>query len=64
MEKLHSFSDAENLTGIKVSTWRAWAAARKIPVVRLGRRIKLRESDLQKLIDSSLVPARPERDAR
>jgi len=64
MEKLLSFADVENLTGIKVPTWRAWAAARKIAVVRLGRRVKVRESDLQKLIESGLVPAMPARGPR
>jgi excisionase family DNA binding protein len=64
MEKLLSFSDAEILTGMKVPTWRAWTAARRTPVVRLGRQIKLRESDLQKLIESNVVPARPAGDAR
>jgi len=61
LEQLYSFEEAAALTGIKVPTWRAWAARRKIPVVRLGRRIKLRESDLKKLIESSLIPARIER---
>jgi excisionase family DNA binding protein len=61
MDKLVSFKDAEALTDIKVQTWRAWAAQRKFPVVRLGRRVKIRESDLQKLIEPSLVPAAPER---
>ena len=64
MEKLLSFADAEHITGIKQATWRAWAAGRKVPVVRLGRRVKLRESDLQKMIESSLVPALPERGKR
>lgn len=61
MEKLYSFEEAQTLTGIKVPTWRAWAAQRKIAVVHLGRRVKLRESDLQKLIESNLIPARVER---
>ena len=30
-------------------------------MIRLGRRVKLRESDLQKLIESNLIPAVPER---
>jgi excisionase family DNA binding protein len=64
MDRLISFEQAQSLTGIKVSTWRAWAAIRKIPVVRLGRRIKLRESDLEKLVEASLVPARPDRSVR
>ena len=61
VEKLFSFEEAETLTGIKVSTWRAWTARSRVPVVRLGRRVKLRESDLQKLIDSNTIPAPPER---
>jgi excisionase family DNA binding protein len=60
MDKLLSFQEAQDLTGIKVPTWRAWAAARKVPVVRLGRRVKVRETDLQKLIESNLVPAAPQ----
>jgi excisionase family DNA binding protein len=64
MEKLLSFDEAAAITGIKVPTWRAWVARRKVPVVRLGRRLKLRESDLQKLIESSLIPAAPERASR
>lgn len=61
MERLISFAEAEEITGIKQTTWRAWAARRRVPVVRLGRRVKLRESDLQKLIESNLIPAVPER---
>jgi excisionase family DNA binding protein len=61
MEKLLSFEEAQTLTGIRIPTWRAWAAKRKVPVVRLGRRIKLRESDLQKFIESNLVPSLPDR---
>ena len=64
MDKLLSFEEAAVLTGIRVPTWRAWAAKRKIPIVRLGRRVKVRESDLQKLIESSLIPARPDRASR
>jgi excisionase family DNA binding protein len=61
MDRLLSFEEAQERTGIRVPTWRAWAARRKVPVVRLGRRVKIRESDLQKLIESSLVPALPSR---
>ncbi len=60
MEKLLSFEEAQSLTGIRVPTWRAWAASRKIPIVRLGRRVKIRETDLERLIEGGLVPARPE----
>ncbi len=58
MEKLLSFEQAAEITGIKIPTWRAWANARKFPIVRLGRRIKIRESDLQKLIENGIIPGR------
>jgi predicted DNA-binding transcriptional regulator AlpA len=63
-EKLLSFHELEDRTGIKVQTWRAWAAQRRFPVVHLGRRIKMRESDLQKFVAANTTPALPERDAR
>jgi excisionase family DNA binding protein len=42
---------------IKASTVRAWILYRKIPFVKLGRRVLLRRSDLEKLIVESVVPA-------
>lgn len=60
-EKFLSFDQLEDRTGIKVSTWRVWAAQRRIPIVRLGRRIKMRESDLEKFVEANTVPALAER---
>ncbi len=60
MEKLISFEEAQQLTGIKIATWRSWAAQRRIATVRLGRRIKLRVSDLERFVEANTVPARPE----
>lgn len=61
MEQMFSFEELERLTGIKVATWRVWAGRRLFPIVRLGRRVKVRESDLQHFIDARVVPAAPER---
>jgi hypothetical protein len=61
MDKLLSFRTAEELTGIKIPTWRAWAARRLFPVVRLGRRVKIRECDLVRFIDERTTPVKPER---
>ena len=61
MEKLISFEEAQQLTGIKIATWRSWAAQRRIATVSLGRRIKLRVSDLEKFVDARTIPAAPER---
>jgi excisionase family DNA binding protein len=61
MQKLLSFEEMQQLSGIKVPTWRAWAARRMFPIVRLGRRIKVREADFERFIAERVVPAAPER---
>ena len=43
---------------IKASTVRAWILRRKIPYVKLGGRVLLRKSDLEALVEKSLVSAR------
>jgi len=59
MDKLLSFRELEELTGVKIPTWRLWTAQRRIPVVRLGRLVKVRESDVARFLDDGYVPARP-----
>ena len=61
MDELMSFEKAQAFTRIKVSTLPAWAARRRIEAARLGRRVKTREGDLEKSIESNIVPARPDR---
>jgi excisionase family DNA binding protein len=46
------------LLRLKVSTIRAWVLQRKLPHVKLGRRVFLRRSDIESLISVSVVPAR------
>src|SRR5215469_9130373 len=46
----YSFEQAEELTWIRITTWQAWAYRRRIPIMRLGRRIRLRETDLQRRV--------------
>ena len=38
--------------------WRRMASERRIPVIKLSNRVYLRESDLAKLIEGHLIPAR------
>jgi excisionase family DNA binding protein len=57
MQKLYSLAEVAAITGIKEVTWRVWAAQRRVPIVRLGRRIKIRESDLERFISENFVPA-------
>jgi excisionase family DNA binding protein len=50
----------EQATGGSVSrhTWRAWIRQGKIAVVRLGRRVMVRDEDLQRFIEENRIPAR------
>jgi len=59
MDRLLSFRELEELTGVKIPTWRLWTSQRRIPVVRLGRLVKVRESDIARFLDDGYVPARP-----
>lgn len=48
MEELLSIRDVSELLKIKESTLRAWVFQRRIPVVRLGRLVRFRLSELTK----------------
>jgi excisionase family DNA binding protein len=50
--------EAAELLRLKPSTLRAWVLQRRIPFVRLGRRVLFRRSDLETLIGKSVIPAR------
>jgi excisionase family DNA binding protein len=39
-------------------TWRLWLRQRKLPAVRLGRRVLVAERDYEEFIRSQRVPAR------
>jgi excisionase family DNA binding protein len=55
---LMTFPESSGLTRLKVSTLRAWVLQRKLPHVKLGRRVFLRRSDLLALISGGLVPSK------
>jgi excisionase family DNA binding protein len=52
---LLTLAEAAIVLRLKVSTLRAWILHRKIAHVKLGGRVFLRKSDLEKLIAESLV---------
>ncbi len=57
---LANLTEAAELLRLKPSTIRAWVLRRKIPFVKLGRRVLFRHSDLEALITGNVVPARAE----
>jgi excisionase family DNA binding protein len=60
-ERLLTVREAAARTGHKEATWRAWILLRKVPYHKVGRSIRIAESDLIRLIDESRVPARADR---
>ncbi len=52
--------DMERDSKISRYTWRAWIRQGRLPVRRLGRRVRVSEEDYQKFLDANLRPAREE----
>ena len=53
--ELITLPEASVLLRLKLSTLRAWILKRRMPFVKLGGRVFLRKTDLEKLIAESLV---------
>jgi excisionase family DNA binding protein len=55
--ELFDVSGGAGYLNLKDKTLRAWILQRRIPYVKLGRRVLFRKRDLDALIENSLVPA-------
>ena len=53
--QLLDISETAELLRLKESTIRSWILKRKIPFVRLGRRVFVRRADCDRLIEQSIV---------
>lgn len=62
--KLLTLPEAAEVTGFRVSTWRAWILRRKVPFHRIGRSIRIAESDVLAMFENSRIPARETRNGR
>lgn len=60
-ERLLTVKEAAARTGHKEATWRAWILLRRVPYYKVGRSIRIAESDLSRLIEESRVPAKEQR---
>jgi excisionase family DNA binding protein len=56
-EKLLDVTEAAGLCRLRVSTLRRWVGERRVPFVKLGRRVLFRHEDIKELITQNLVPA-------
>lgn len=64
MDELLTLAETAELLKIKPSTLRAWILRRKLPYCKVGRLVRIRRADLDKVIEDSLVPARLENAGR
>jgi excisionase family DNA binding protein len=60
-ERLLTLEQAAERLGMKPVTLRMWASARKIARVKINRAVRIPESEITKIIERGLIPARPER---
>jgi excisionase family DNA binding protein len=57
---LVGLAQAAKELSVSIHGLRRWVAERKIPVVRLGRRVLIKRKDLDEFIEKNWVPAREE----
>ena len=55
MEKLMSLVEVKKRLPVQMSTLRLWVAQKQLPVIRLGRRILVKESVVEKIVNEGLV---------
>ena len=56
--KLLTIEQGAERLGLKPATVRFWVWMKKIPYVKLGRAVRLREDTIQDLIQQGTVPAK------
>ena len=57
-----SVGEAENMTGVSRWTWRRWAYDGKIASVKLGKRLVIPTSEIERLVAQNTRPALEGRD--
>lgn len=50
--------DLERDSGVSRFTWRAWIRQGRIPVIRIGRRVRVDEMDYRTFLKENRTPAR------
>ena len=57
-EKLLTIPQAAELLALAPATLRKWLYLRRLPCVRLGRAVRLREADVEAFVRAGFDPAR------
>ena len=58
MTQLIDVKEAADRLGLRVSTVRAWLAARRLPFVRCGRSVRIPLRSIEEFIERNTVPVR------
>ena len=58
MNQLLSIKEAATFLNLSPYTLRIWTFQRRIPFVRLGRRVAFRKEDLEDLVEKNVVEAK------
>lgn len=56
--RLRTVSEAATDLNLSTSTIRAWLSQRRIGCIRLGRAIRIPASEIERLVEAGLTPAR------
>jgi excisionase family DNA binding protein len=57
-DRLLTVREAAARTGHKEATWRAWILLRRVAYHKVGRSVRIAESDLTRMIEESRIPAK------
>ena len=57
MTELLDLREGSKQLHLSIFTLRSWVSQRRIPFVRLGRRVLLRKEDLEALVNKNLIEA-------
>ena len=63
-DRLLTIFEAADRLGIRPITLRMWATKRKIARCKIGRAVRIPESEIERIIQVSTIPALPDRRLR
>ena len=63
MDKLLSIEDIQAQIPVKMSTLRYWIASKRLPIVRCGRRVFVKKSVVEKIVENGLDTKREKENA-
>ena len=59
MDKLLSIEEIQAQIPVKMSTLRYWIASKRLPIVRCGRRVFVKKSVVEQIVENGLDTTKP-----